>query len=156
VLSVSELQMLPRAAEAVGRLTRAGWPVFIATNKTAMGWGLLTKREHEAVMAAVLAAIDAAGGKVEAVYHCPHNPLRGCACHKPKPGMLLQAARERGLDLARSWMVGDTWRDMAAGQAAGCRTILIGPGSPRARALGPTHVAPDLWSAVRILLDAKP
>lgn len=152
VLSASELQMLPRAAEAVALLTRAGWPVFVVTNKTAMGWGLLSRREHEAIMARVLAAIDAAGGKVAAVYHCPHNTLLGCDCHKPRPGMLLRAAGEHGIDLARSWMVGDTWRDVGAGKAAGCRTILVGPGSARARAMRPDHERSDLWEAVQVIL----
>lgn len=157
VLSVSELQMLPRAAEAVGLLTRAGWPCFIATNKTAMGWGLLSRREHEAVMAALLHHIEAAGGRIEATYHCPHNTLRGCDCHKPKPGMLLRAAREHGLDLQRSWMVGDTWRDVAAGKQAGCHTILVGGGSPRARRLQPDHHVASLWDAAHVILrDAKP
>lgn len=152
VLSASELQMLPGAAEAVAALTRAGWPVVIVTNKTAMGWGLLTPREHGEVMARVLAAIDAAGGKVLQVYHCPHNTLRGCGCHKPKPGMLVRAAREHGLDLERSWMVGDSWRDVAAGKAAGCRTILVGPGSRRARRLGPDAQVPGLREAAALLL----
>lgn len=152
VLSESELQMLPRAAEAVALLNKGGWPVFVVTNKTAMGWGLLTRREHEAIMARVLFAVEEAGGRVEAVYHCPHNTLLGCDCHKPRPGMLHRAAREHGLDLARSWMVGDTWRDVSAGKAAGCRTILVGRGSRRARRAGPDFATADLWSAAEIIL----
>lgn len=152
VLSLSELQLLPRAAEAVALLTRAGWPVFIATNKTAMGWGLLSRREHEAVMAAVLDAIARAGGRVEAVYHCPHNTLLGCDCHKPKPGMLLRAAREHGLALDRSWMVGDTWRDVGAGKAAGARTILVG-GSRKGKRARPDFAVHDLWDAAHVILE---
>jgi histidinol-phosphate phosphatase family protein len=150
VLSASELQMLPRAAEAVALLHRTGWPVFIVTNKTAMGFGLLTPREHDAVMARVLAAIDQAGGKIEEVYHCPHTG-QACDCHKPKPGMLLRAAREHGLDLAKSWMVGDTHRDVGAGRAAGCRTILVG-GSPSGLDVGPDFAVRDLWAAAHLIL----
>lgn len=152
VMDPSELQMLPGAAEAVARLTRAGWPVFVVTNKTAMGWKLLGQAAHEAIMARVLEAIDAAGGKVEAVYHCPHTGF-ACDCHKPKPGMLLRAAREHGLDLGRSWMVGDTWRDVVAGKAAGCRVVLVGPGSTRARAARPDAQATDLAAAVQVIMD---
>jgi D-glycero-D-manno-heptose 1,7-bisphosphate phosphatase len=156
VLSASELQMLPRAAEAVARLHHEGWPVLIVTNKTAMGWGLLTRREHEAIMSIVLEAIERAGGKVEAVYHCPHHPWRGCECHKPRPGMLRRAAREHGLDLPRSWMVGDTWRDVGAGKAAGARTILVG-GSTKGRRAGPDFVAASLWDAGEVIRhEGKP
>lgn len=156
VLSASELEMLPRAPEAVARLSRAGWPVVVVTNKTAMGWGLLSAREHEVIMGRVLAALEASGGRVLAVYHCPHNVLLRCACHKPRPGMLLRAAREHELDLPRSWMVGDTWRDVAAGRAAGCRTVLVGPGSRRALRLGPDHRTADLWEAAELILRESP
>jgi histidinol-phosphate phosphatase family protein len=155
VLSWSEFQFLPRAREAVALLTRAGWPVFLATNKTAMGWGLLSAAEHERITAAMLDAIAAAGGRIEAVYHCPHNTVRGCDCHKPKPGMLLRAAREHGLDLPRSWMVGDTRRDVGAGKAAGCRTILVGgmpAGKPR-----PDFEVAGLWEAASLIVgQGKP
>jgi D-glycero-D-manno-heptose 1,7-bisphosphate phosphatase len=155
-LSLRQVVLLPGAPEAVARLTRAGWPVVIATNKTAMGWGLLSVEMHEAIMRRILAAVEAAGGEVLQVYHCPHHPLVGCDCTKPKPGMLLRAARDHRLDLQRSWMVGDTWRDVAAGKAAGCRTILVGKGSARAVALGPDFHAPGLPGAVERILAAGP
>ncbi|MCA1813611.1 MAG: HAD family hydrolase [Halobacteriales archaeon] len=153
VLRLRDLVMLPGAPEAVAALTRAGWPVFIVTNKTAMGWGLLSEREHRAIMERVLDPIARAGGKVQAWYYCPHNPLRGCECRKPKPGMLLRAAREHGLDLHASWMVGDTWRDVRAGRAAGARTILVG-GSAAALREKQDHSVADLPAAVRVIGDA--
>jgi histidinol-phosphate phosphatase family protein len=156
VLRLRALEMLPRAPEAVALLTKAGWPVFVATNKTAMGWGLLSQAEHEAIMAKVVDEITRAGGKVEAVYHCPHPPWVGCDCHKPKPGMLLRAAREHGLDLQRSWMVGDTWRDVRAGKAAGCRTILVGQRARDAARLGADAAAASLWDAAQVILREKP
>lgn len=149
---MSEVQLLPRAAEAVRLLRAAGWPVVLVTNKTAVGWRLLSRREHEAVMGAVLGALAAAGAGVEAWYACTHAGLGGCDCRKPRPGMLLRAARELGLDLARSWMVGDSWRDVAAGRAAGCRTVLVGAGSRRAVALRPEFHVADLWEAVGVIL----
>lgn len=151
VLRVRDLVMLPGAPEAVAQLSNAGWPVFIVTNKTAMGWGLLSEADNAAIMERVLDAIARAGGTVEGWHHCPHNPMRGCDCCKPRPGMLLRAAREHGFDLRASWMVGDTWRDVRAGKAAGCRTILVG-GSKAGLRAGPDHSVADLPAAVRVIL----
>ena len=90
------------------------------------------------------------------VYHCPHHPWLGCDCHKPKPGMLLRAAREHGLDLPRSWMVGDTWRDVRAGRAAGCRTILVG-GNAKGRTARPDFDVRDLAAAADVITrERKP
>jgi D-glycero-D-manno-heptose 1,7-bisphosphate phosphatase len=156
VLRLRDLEMLPGAGEAVARLNEAGWPVFIVTNKTAMGWGVLSEATHRAIMDAVLEHIARAGGKVEAVYYCGHHPLARCDCHKPKPGMLLRAAREHSLDLKRSWMVGDTWRDVGAGRAAGCRTILVGKRPSEAARLGADAAATSLLEATQIILREPP
>jgi D-glycero-D-manno-heptose 1,7-bisphosphate phosphatase len=86
---------------------------------------------------------------------CYHIDQDQCPCRKPKPGMLLEAARERGIDLAHSWMIGDRWRDIAAGKAAGCKTILIEYDYAERRAEKPDHVAGSLTEAVDIILGSR-
>jgi D-glycero-D-manno-heptose 1,7-bisphosphate phosphatase len=87
---------------------------------------------------------------VDAVYVCPHDDAHGCVCRKPRPGLLLQAAREWGVDVARSFMVGDRYRDVEAGRAAGCVTILVA--GPEAGPARPDHRAADLREAVATIL----
>jgi histidinol-phosphate phosphatase family protein len=124
------------------------------TNQAAIGRGLTSAAAVAEIHARMGEAIQAAGGAVARVEHCPHRPEESCDCRKPKPGMLLRAGREHGLDLRASWMVGDTWRDVRAGKAAGCRTILVG-GSARGERARPDHSVRDLPAAVRVILAAK-
>lgn len=126
-----QLVMLPGVAESVERLTRAGFAVVIATNQEFVdqpwpfGGTYIRREDHDEVMRLVVAEMERAGGKVDAAYACLHRRGSGCEDAKPKPGMLLAAARDLGLDLAGSFMVGDNAKDMLAGRAAGCRTVLV-------------------------------
>jgi histidinol-phosphate phosphatase family protein len=120
-----DLRLLPGAAEAIARLTAAGWPVFLFTNQAGVGRGYLTLETLEAIHARLRAEIEAAGGHLTAIYACPHAPEDGCDCRKPKPGLLFQAVAEHGLDLSASYVVGDSPRDIAAAHAAGCRPLLV-------------------------------
>lgn len=122
--------MLPGVAESVARLTHAGFGLFIATNQEFVdepwyGRTYILREDHDEVMRRVVAEMERAGGKVDAVYACLHRRGSDCDDQKPKPGMLLAAARDHGLDLARSFMVGDNAKDMRAGRAAGTRTVLV-------------------------------
>lgn len=158
-----QVRFLPHALDAIARLTRAGWRVFIVTNKTAMGWRLLSPARNAEINEKIVAAIEGAGGKIQKVYHCGHHPWSGCACRKPKPGMLLEAQREFGIDASRSWMVGDNLTDVMAGQAFGARTALVYGTEGRRRRLAsgveklrPDLVVPDLAAVVdAILADGK-
>lgn len=123
-----ECQVLPGVPEAVARLTRAGFAVSIATNQEWVGHGYITLKDHEEIMRLVVDACESGGGAVDGVYACTHR--RGspeCDDRKPRPGMLIAAARDLGLDLRASYMVGDNLKDMLAGRAAGCRTVLVDP-----------------------------
>jgi histidinol-phosphate phosphatase family protein len=153
VVRPEDLQLLPGAVDAVARLTRAGWPVFVYTNQAAVGRGHLTLETLHAIHDRLQEEIEAAGGKLTAIYACPHHPDDGCACRKPRPGMLLQAAAEHGLDLTGCYAVGDTPRDIHAAHQVGCHTILVLSGhttvydadtfpSPQ-----PEQVFPDLAAA---------
>ena len=148
----SEVELLPGAPEAAARLSRAGFALAIVTNQEWVGRGYIRRADHEAVMALVVRAIEEAGGKVEAVYAALDSSTA-----KPRPDMLLQGARELGLDLARSFMVGDNAKDVRAGRAAGCRTVLV---DPRLRTrlqrahVRADHVCRDLPAAAEWILQA--
>ncbi|GAB4532455.1 MAG: D-glycero-beta-D-manno-heptose 1,7-bisphosphate 7-phosphatase [Anaerolineales bacterium] len=114
-----------RALEALRHLRNSPYALVIVTNQSAVGRGILTLAQAEDINHKVVAHIRAAGGRVDAAYLCPHAPDEGCACRKPQPGMLLQAARDLCLDLSRSWMVGDALTDIQAGHAAGVAHIVL-------------------------------
>ena len=114
--------LLPGVAAALAALP-ATVALVIITNQSGLARGLVTPAEAAAVQARVEAAFAAVGVRFAGVYVCPHGPDDGCRCRKPAPGLLLDAARELGLDLGRSLMIGDKAADVAAGHAAGCAAL---------------------------------
>jgi D-glycero-D-manno-heptose 1,7-bisphosphate phosphatase len=133
-VSLAEFRLEPDAGLQVGRLARAGLLPIVVTNQPEVARGIiapaLLEEMHERLRKAV---------PVEDIFVCAHDGPDGCGCRKPKPGMLKAAAAKWGIDLAGSFMVGDRWSDVEAGQAAGCYTVLIersysGTASPGARA----------------------
>lgn len=135
-----ELVVLPGVAGALDRLRGAGYVLVVVTNQPDVARGALRSEDLEAMHRQL--AVDLAIDQFEI---CPHDGDEGCPCRKPKPGMLLAAAGELHLDLATSWMVGDRWVDIAAGRAAGVRTLLVAePYSWAATSSGspPTDLAP--------------
>ncbi len=120
-----DFHFLPGAAEAISLLVAAGWSVLVITNQRCVAKGLLTVPELEIIHRKMLQELLQAGAEVQAVYYCPHEKQPPCTCRKPLPGMLLTAADEHQIDLASSWMIGDSEKDVEAGKRAGCRTVLI-------------------------------
>ena len=121
--SVDELEIVPDAARALARLRAAGYLLIVATNQPDVGRGTTNLAVVEGINDRLRASLP-----LDAVAMCTHDNADRCPCRKPKPGMLLQAAEEFDIDLSRSYMIGDRWRDVDAGKAAGCRTALIGDG----------------------------
>ena len=121
-----EMEFCPGASEAICLLNRAGFFVVIVTNQACVARGFMTAAELESMHARLCFTFGAAGATIDAIYYCPHGNEPPCPCRKPKPGMLLHAARIHNIDLARSWMIGDSARDMQAGRAAGCNTVRVG------------------------------
>jgi D-glycero-D-manno-heptose 1,7-bisphosphate phosphatase len=140
--SVQQFELLPGAADAVRRLHAAGFALVVVTNQPDVARGTQTRAGVEAIHARLreeLPMLD--------VMTCFHDDDDHCTCRKPKPGMLLEAARRWRLDLEQSFLVGDRWRDVLAGEAAGCRTILVEtPYSGRERCR-PDYVVRDLAEA---------
>jgi D-glycero-D-manno-heptose 1,7-bisphosphate phosphatase len=148
--------LLPTAGEALRLLNRRAIPVVIVTNQSALGRGLLTFEQLEAVNTALWQALEQAQAYYDALYFCPHTPDQNppCACRKPQPGLLFQAAFELGLDLSRSFMLGDKLSDLQAGRAAGCQASLVRTGWWRqtyqemaSQAYEPDYIASTLLEA---------
>lgn len=114
-----ELVVLPHAAEGVRELARRGYLTVVVTNQRGVGRGLMSLDDLEAVHQRLHRELSRGGARLDAIYACPHDRDAGCACRKPRPGLLLQAARELDLDLSRSLLVGDSDHDLEAGRAAG-------------------------------------
>ena len=125
IATLEDFVMLPGAAEAVANLNRDGWQVLVFTNQSGVARRMLTAERLDEIHAKLRAEIAAVGGELTAIYACPHGPDSDCDCRKPKAGMLLRAAAEHDIDLSASVVIGDSPRDIAAGNAAGCRTILV-------------------------------
>jgi D-glycero-D-manno-heptose 1,7-bisphosphate phosphatase len=150
--SVDELHLLDFSAEAVRLAHQSGFVPLIVTNQPGLGRGTL---EVEALIA-IHAALRRALPEVESVYVCPHTGS-SCECRKPRPGLLFQAAEEWGIDLRKSWVVGDRWVDVATARAAGSQAALIEmpyswlPNSDGEASadLGATITASDVFDAVR-------
>jgi D-glycero-D-manno-heptose 1,7-bisphosphate phosphatase len=120
-----EMQFLPGVPEAVASLTKAGFCVLVVTNQRGVAKGLLSASELETIHHRMCQELAAQGALITEVYYCPHENDLPCGCRKPAPGLLLTAAREHGIDLNESWMIGDSDIDVEAGKNAGCRTVRI-------------------------------
>jgi histidinol-phosphate phosphatase family protein len=121
-----EFRWLPGAMESLRRFREAGWRVIVVSNQAGIARGALTEADLKAVNDRMCAEAEAAGGKIEKIYHCPHGWDEGCSCRKPRPGMLLSAQRDFHLDLTRTTFIGDDERDREAAEACGCGSALVG------------------------------
>lgn len=134
IRDASGVTLLPGAAQAIRRLNEAQIPVYVITNQSGIARGVFTREDYEAVRARMEALLSAEGASIAGSYMCPHHPdVTGpCECRKPGTLMYRQAAEEHDLDLARSFFIGDRWRDVAAALAFGGHGILV-----------PTRATPD-------------
>ncbi len=125
VATPEEWVAVPGALEAVARINHAGWHVVLATNQAGIGRGMIDMSAVNAIHAHMNRQLMVQGGRIDAVFFCPHTPEEGCDCRKPKPGMMLDIGRRYGVDLAQVPLVSDTLRDLLAAQAAGCEPHLV-------------------------------
>jgi D-glycero-D-manno-heptose 1,7-bisphosphate phosphatase len=153
IKSVAEWQPLPGSLEALRDLTGAGFRVVVITNQSGIGRGLFSEETLDAIHAAMRAAVETAGGRIDGIYVCPHRPGAGCRCRKPAPGLLLDAAREFGISLDGVAFIGDKQSDVDAAIAVGARPMLVGD---RVAAGCPADVEryPDLAAAARALIES--
>jgi D-glycero-D-manno-heptose 1,7-bisphosphate phosphatase len=149
IKSPAEWRPIPGSLEAIARLTQAGYRVVVATNQSGIGRGLFDAATLNAIHETLQRAVQQAGGRIDAIFFCPHADAAGCECRKPKPGMLLEIGRRLNVPLAGVPMVGDALRDLQAAAAAGARPVLVLTGKGRktqaAGGLPPgTETYPDL------------
>jgi D-glycero-D-manno-heptose 1,7-bisphosphate phosphatase len=125
VKAIDELQPLPGALEAVARLNHAGWHTVMATNQPGIGRGLIDMASLNAVHMHLNHLLAEKGGRLDAVFFCPHTPEEGCNCRKPLPGLIQQIGQRFGVDLHQVHMAGASLRDLQTAQAAGCVPHLL-------------------------------
>jgi D-glycero-D-manno-heptose 1,7-bisphosphate phosphatase len=155
-----DVSFIPQAITALRVMAPLPYKIIVVTNQSAVGRGILTLDEAESLNRQIQVEVQAQGGRIDALFLCPHAPHDDCPCRKPKPGMLLQAAQRYHLDLARSIMVGDALSDVMAGRAAGVRAaalVLTGRGREQvklesAAALHPFPIYPTLSEALDDLI----
>ncbi len=138
VKSPDEWQPVAGALEAVARLNHAGWHVVVATNQSGIGRGMIDMASVNAVHARMMQRLAAVGGRIDAVFFCPHAPEDHCDCRKPLPGLMAEIGRRYGLELKLVPMVADTLRDLQAAQASGCEPHLVQSG--RVAGCGPAEL----------------
>lgn len=137
--NIDEFELIDGVAEAIRRINESGYLVIVVTNQPVIARGEVTVKELEEIHKKMETLLGREGAYVDAIYYCPHHPHKGykgeiselkidCECRKPKPGLLVKAAKDFNIDLSQSWMVGDGENDVKAGLAAGCKTALIGYG----------------------------
>ena len=147
--TLDEFDILPDVPAACAKLKAAGFLLVVVTNQPDVGRGTLKKEIVESIHAEMCRQLPI--DRVEVCYH-PGQGASECDCRKPKPGMLLRAAKELGIDLAQSWMVGDRWRDIDCGHAAGCRTVFIDRGYAEEPRQKPHFSAGNLAEVADIIL----
>lgn len=163
VRSWADVEIFPQAIEALAAVRDCPYRIVLVTNQSAVGRGHITIETAAAINDRLLEVVRAAGGRVDAVYMCPHGPDDGCDCRKPLPGLLLRAAEEMDIDLSRSVMIGDALTDVRAGQAAELPAILLRTGRgrdqerlPAADSLPPFQIFDTLADALHYLIKPLP
>jgi D-glycero-D-manno-heptose 1,7-bisphosphate phosphatase len=164
---VDRIRLMPRSAQAVKAANDAGFQTVVATNQAGVARGYFEETLIDEVHDRVREMLAAEGARLDGIYYCPHHPQVGppayrkeCACRKPGTGMLERARDEMGIDLAASYMVGDTVKDLEAGRRAGATTVLVLTGYGKGEleyqshtwTVKPDHVAGDLLDAVHWIL----
>jgi D-glycero-D-manno-heptose 1,7-bisphosphate phosphatase len=160
IKSPEEWQAIPGSLEAIARLNQAGYRVVVATNQSGVGRGLFGMTTLTAIHEKMFKALGQFGGRIDAVFYCPHAADSNCDCRKPKPGMLLQIGSRFGIDMKDVPAIGDGLRDLQAAHAVGARPVLVltgkGEKTLAAGKLPPdTVVYPDLAFAVSVLLSGE-
>lgn len=159
VRSWKEFVFLPGSLSAIRELRLSGFQIFIVSNQAGVGKGIVGQQALQDIHARLLKRIEEESGEVKAVYFCQHRPEENCRCRKPEPGLLLAAARDYKINLSRTYLVGDTIKDIQAGQKVGAFTILVKTGKGKAEMarrhhwpVKPDHIATSLATAANFIL----
>jgi len=158
IKSPEEWEAIPGSLEAIAKLNQAGWRVVVASNQSGVGRGLFGMDMLNAINGRMIEALAQAGGRLDAIFFCPHAADSTCDCRKPKPGLLEQIQARFSVNLTGVPMVGDSLRDLQAGIAVGCEPYLVLTGKGEKTQDEPdlppnTQIFPDLAAVVDFLLD---
>lgn len=146
----AEFRILPGVEDAARRLKAAGFLLIIVTNQPDVATGLTPRAECEAMHAEIRRRLP-----IDDIMVCFHTDADNCTCRKPKPGMLLEAAKQHRIDLAESYLIGDRWRDVRAGEAAGCFTIFIDCGYRQDQSARPDKVVHSFAEATEFIVERE-
>jgi histidinol-phosphate phosphatase family protein len=151
-----DFELLPMVAEAIKLLNEHGFKMVIVTNQSGVGRGYFTEDMLAQIHRKMLDELTKSGAVIDKIYYCPHHPDDNCKCRKPKPAMILQAARDLHIDLRESFFVGDSGLDIEAGKRAGCRAVLIAAevrkDNDKLVQFSPDAVFPSLYEAANWLI----
>lgn len=147
IKSPAEWKPIKGSLEAIARLTQAGFRVVVATNQSGLARGLFDMAALNAIHDVLQRAVHQAGGRIEAIFFCPHAEQSGCQCRKPRPGMLLEIGKRLNVPLEGVPMVGDSLRDLQAAAAAGARPVLVLTGKgKKTRAAGGLPAGTEVYA----------
>ena len=155
---VEKLSFVPHSLRALRRLKEAGYKVIVVSNQAGVGKGVYSMKMLREVTERIQQAVREKGGRLHAIYYCPHRPEDRCSCRKPKVGLFRKAKRRFGIRFKEAFFVGDSRVDVEAGKAIGCRTILVLSGRNKRRPrweIKPDAIRRNLWEAVDWIFKQK-
>ena len=154
--SPEDFKLFPNTAKTIKLLNEHGYKVIVITNQSGVARGYFNEDTLDRIHQKMVGELVEEGARIDGVYYCPHNPDDNCECRKPKPKMILQAAKEHAIDLEQSFMVGDKPMDIQAGRNAGCRTVLLPSTTAESEPVSsPDYTAPDLYAAALWIINQK-
>lgn len=152
VSSLDKIELLPNTLEALSLLASMDYGVFFVTNQAGLAEGLITHEEFDEINDTILRLIEPTNIVILETYVCPYGEGDECDCRKPKPGLLLEAAKKYDIDLSQSWMIGDRPSDVMTGVGAGTKAILVRTGVPTVESDQATATVPSLLEAVQYII----
>ncbi len=151
-----QFRFIDHAVATLRELSRLRLPILVVSNQSGVGRGALSRHDLEQITRRFVSALGRHSVRIDGVYYCPHHPDEGCSCRKPKPGLLLQAARDWQIDLRASVMIGDAITDIQAAQAAGCRGILLASNQAGTESCSPPNFEPAPEPVIARTLEEIP
>jgi D-glycero-D-manno-heptose 1,7-bisphosphate phosphatase len=150
---VEDFEILPGVPEAIRSLNTCNFKVIVITNQSGLARGFFTEDILDRIHRHMIQELAKSGARIDAIYYCPHHPDVNCDCRKPKPKLILQASIEHNIETGLSYMVGDKPKDVATGQAAGCKGIWLDNGDgENSGTITPDYTAPNLLEAARWII----
>jgi len=150
-----DFKLFPNTAKAIKLLNEHGFKVIVVTNQSGIARGYFTEETLAQIHEKMKSDLAKEGAWIDGIYYCPHHPDDNCDCRKPKPKLVLQAVRERDIELKHSFVVGDLEMDVGLGKAVGCKTILLRDSPQEDMSISPDYIVSDLLEATQLMLKWK-